>query len=704
MRVGDFSASVVVDGVELEEYGVTHAVPRGGNQTVTCWIASEEGKKFAIRWKCWSRIRKDACSGKVSVDGNPCRGTNILPGPLGRGDTAERSYISDDTTTREFLFSRLQLTDDDVYLDQPPSEKIGEIALVLQRGQLVKARRRHRKLDLPVDDKVHERSKKATAHRISFGEAVSRPASASQFKLMPGNLPPIIFVFKYRPLDVLQANGIAPPKMVPGVKSNDNDEIEILEGSYVAKRGVNIATGKLENKTKPLHSQHTSPSLNEDRKPKRIKMEASELQSRNLFASGESQNLAVALVGRLSHSLSHNVFALGAIAACVWTHQCHRELPVHYFLVMTHQSPQRILNQVVDVISFPPRGCRSLSLGLRLADSTPPQAGIMGPDLVAAMPHSGLIGDLDCNNTLLSTYLPMKLGDFSAWVVVDGIEVDEYDVTAVCSSANENKITCWITSEEGKAFTIKWKCWSAIREDDALGQVYVDGTYCEGKRIERGRLGLRGDTAEFSNVSESDTDSRELVFTALELTDDDAYLERPPPEELGTISVEIMLGRAVKWTGEPPKHIPPDNDKVHETLKKSRAHRIGLGKVVKTRTIMKGFVPHELPATIFMFKYRPLDVLQARGIVPQNVINRPIKCKGGDDATSEEDSHVVDEELKAKIRELEASYLKTRKDLKRLYAQQASSSNNPDTKRIKSEALRTPKRNIFAPGEIIDLT
>ncbi|KAG6819639.1 hypothetical protein H0H93_009944, partial [Arthromyces matolae] len=60
-----------------------------------------------------------------------------------------------------------------------------------------------------VDKKVHERSKKAMKHKISLGDEVKQPATQYQdFEIAC-----VIcrFIFKYRSLNILRADGIAPP-------------------------------------------------------------------------------------------------------------------------------------------------------------------------------------------------------------------------------------------------------------------------------------------------------------------------------------------------------------------------------------------------------------------------------------------------------------------------------------------------------------
>lgn len=43
--------------------------------------------------------------------------------------------------------------------------------------------------------------------------------------------------------------------------------------------------------------------------------------------------------------------------------------------------------------------------------------------------------------------MPLELGDFSAWIEVDGVELPQHGVEY---SQDEKTATCWIASEDGK--------------------------------------------------------------------------------------------------------------------------------------------------------------------------------------------------------------------------------------------------------------
>ncbi|KIK80736.1 hypothetical protein PAXRUDRAFT_833354 [Paxillus rubicundulus Ve08.2h10] len=286
MQLGDFSAHVVVDGKELEEYDVVIDSPTA----VTCFIASEEGKKFAIKWKCHTKIRRTIASGKVHVDGISCGRYSLGVGSL--GDTTVHSCALFGTTSRDLIFSRLQLSDDDDLLHKEVPKDLGDISLTIEHGKLVKLLRPNRKSELCIpDERFHEKCKKATVHRVSFGPERDRKQSHHRF--VANDDPQLVFVFKYRPLGVLQASGIAPKPDSVSFGShhelNVNEcEIDIRDGSYIADIkpvGLDGKIETLENELKRLRSLQAGTS--QDRKPKRVKTEEPRLEKRPSFTPGE---------------------------------------------------------------------------------------------------------------------------------------------------------------------------------------------------------------------------------------------------------------------------------------------------------------------------------------------------------------------------------------------------------------------------------
>jgi hypothetical protein len=279
------SAYVFIDGQELPEYNVNVSSTPTENR-ITCWIASEVGKKFGVKWtnaaeQSWG-IRA-----AVSVDGVRCTSQTVRPGWVG---TKERTYLYNASVTRDFMFSDIQLTDDDSMLGDPNSNDIGHIVLKVETGEYMKTQVvRHGRLrddTLRVrEGKVHERSKKSCAHRVVFGEEVprkvhhqpGRPSSHTSFK--PDKRPTTVFVFKYTRLDILQAMGIAPSTSINSSSEeviDYDDDIEIIDGPYeppslsLPSKDLKPRIQHLEVELQRLRAQLASE---EERKPPRVKLE-----------------------------------------------------------------------------------------------------------------------------------------------------------------------------------------------------------------------------------------------------------------------------------------------------------------------------------------------------------------------------------------------------------------------------------------------
>ncbi|EGN98742.1 hypothetical protein SERLA73DRAFT_181362 [Serpula lacrymans var. lacrymans S7.3] len=243
-----FEACVAVDDIQLEEYGVE--VFEEENK-VTCWIASEAGKQFAVKWQATvgdnsKHIQGKGVAGLVMLDGVKCGG-RLIPSVHGQRRvetiTADSVAISR-TSVRSFLFSHLSLTgmfhvllvyllttkyaDDEEYLHSAP-KGLGEIQLdfwdVLGSGECPMPDRDVR----TGEEKIHERSKKAMTHCVKFGEA--RP-SASQNVAMVKYLNPkpfATFVFKYRASGMLRANGIIPTRAGEKRPADEEPAVEIID-------------------------------------------------------------------------------------------------------------------------------------------------------------------------------------------------------------------------------------------------------------------------------------------------------------------------------------------------------------------------------------------------------------------------------------------------------------------------------------------
>lgn len=200
MQFLGYEAYVSIDGVELPAYEIK-ADETG--KTVTCWIASEAGKSFAINWKSlWPRTF-DIC-GDIFIDGESMSGQLHRKNAIFLASVNDR--ITSPTTSRPLIFAPIELTDDDRYLHSQTAKSLGDITLVLseaESGEEVAPKT----VELN-HDKVHERAKKAMVHRVKLGEEVPRTGKTIRVKRISTIA---TFTFKYRSIDVLRADGIAPP-------------------------------------------------------------------------------------------------------------------------------------------------------------------------------------------------------------------------------------------------------------------------------------------------------------------------------------------------------------------------------------------------------------------------------------------------------------------------------------------------------------
>ncbi|KAI3615208.1 hypothetical protein WG66_003675 [Moniliophthora roreri] len=147
--------------------------------------------------------------------------------------------------------------------------------------------------------------------------------------------------------------------------------------------------------------------------------------------------------------------------------------------------------------------------------------------------------------------------EFSAWVTIDGAPAEELGVEV---SKDSNMVTCWIQSEEGKAFEINAN--DNKRTTATTIDFYVDGkkipygkilhpqsrnkTPCKKKgfrispelvkRFEFGRLNITGVHKEFSHPP---------MLNGVKSLDDDDAVTGSASQEVGEIKVTVVRTRVV---------------------------------------------------------------------------------------------------------------------------------------------------------------
>ncbi|CCA72782.1 hypothetical protein PIIN_06720 [Serendipita indica DSM 11827] len=155
---------------------------------------------------------------------------------------------------------------------------------------------------------------------------------------------------------------------------------------------------------------------------------------------------------------------------------------------------------------------------------------------------------------------------------------------------------------------------------------------------------------------------RALLFSTITLTDDDKAAQSRANPDLGSLKV-------IKSTLE--------SSDVHEGKKTLGGHRIKIGEKVATHTCDVSaaveFIDKE-PFAVFLFRYRPEDILQAMGHIrtstDQSLLG--VKRNASEASESEDESGASDEEqeIAAKIAAL-SQRMKTLKKRKRVKVEES---------------------------------
>ncbi|KAJ3984247.1 hypothetical protein F5890DRAFT_1518235 [Lentinula detonsa] len=212
---------VFVDGVGLETHcaEASHSICTA---STSGWISSEAGKKFSVYWH--NAERDITLEAVVSIDGVECNRHVMLAAKdfPDRPDTVRVSYTrTSESTRRDFIFSVIKLTDDDEWLPLVDYTKFGVITLELWRLRVNRVVRQQLQHDcykpLILEPQVlHEQTKRSGIHHVRFGEEynVSRPTVDMVDGQKMDRVPYASFLFRYRPRDMLLAQGVIAPRSI----------------------------------------------------------------------------------------------------------------------------------------------------------------------------------------------------------------------------------------------------------------------------------------------------------------------------------------------------------------------------------------------------------------------------------------------------------------------------------------------------------
>ncbi|KAJ7340710.1 hypothetical protein DFH08DRAFT_875083 [Mycena albidolilacea] len=273
MQLGQFSAVITVEGAPVSEYAVEYSAD---GLEATCWIASENDKNFRIEMKNTDASHQCSVSGRTSVDGIDCGGRLLFHRDGARGSkstTGFRDSVATSANTRRPLaFSRQILTDDDEYLNTPISPDLGTIKVVFRLVKL-HAGGEARKVEKYEPRILHERSKKAIGHSVQFGPEYRIHVHEKRRTTVIRTLATL--VFRYRPLELLRAEGIAPPAEraapqeraatpsdVLDLTTDVDDETEDPEEAQIKKLQLQLDT--LKKKGKQVKREHSDVKMKKE--------------------------------------------------------------------------------------------------------------------------------------------------------------------------------------------------------------------------------------------------------------------------------------------------------------------------------------------------------------------------------------------------------------------------------------------------------
>ncbi|KAF7322068.1 hypothetical protein MKEN_00729900 [Mycena kentingensis (nom. inval.)] len=217
-----FSACLCIGGSPLPVYSAQNQVSKDGKTPiVSCWVVSQVGKQFSVIWRNTSTNYPHDTCGLIRMDGTSCGGkfmlnqflpgTTEIEGVCGKSGS-EAGGAGPIRTMQPFVFAKVAVSDDEALLECAASchNELGTIELTI----VPITRYFLSTIGTPslVPIKVHERSKGAVqvGQQVTLGKPRPMTREVDTYKADRSGPDIVKFVFRYRPLEILQAKGIVP--------------------------------------------------------------------------------------------------------------------------------------------------------------------------------------------------------------------------------------------------------------------------------------------------------------------------------------------------------------------------------------------------------------------------------------------------------------------------------------------------------------
>ncbi|KZV61135.1 hypothetical protein PENSPDRAFT_659107 [Peniophora sp. CONT] len=210
--------------------------------------------------------------------------------------------------------------------------------------------------------------------------------------------------------------------------------------------------------------------------------------------------------------------------------------------------------------------------------------------------------------------MPVTHRGYEVHIESDGKELPQFQVEVL----DERTVTCWIPSEAGKSFLMRYATVGKHPYETMSASLYADGRALSGHGgLDKGKSSLRSQSINGVGI-------RPFVFSDVVLAPGEEEEGAPAPllKDIGVIEVTFSSAtkksRRVKsggWFGATVE----DAMTLSERSKLVGINHVKLGDVVPTTLVepSHGWIPTGKPYAIFRFKHRPTNVLQAMGIMPR---------------------------------------------------------------------------------------
>ncbi|PPR01271.1 hypothetical protein CVT24_006034 [Panaeolus cyanescens] len=209
--------------------------------------------------------------------------------------------------------------------------------------------------------------------------------------------------------------------------------------------------------------------------------------------------------------------------------------------------------------------------------------------------------------------------NFSVWIEVEGRSLPEFKIKV---SKQEKVISCWVPSELNKPFEI------CVHDSQRTYSSAFD-VRLDGNDVSCGRVIVKSDeetkrpSTRVKGYRLTKRKMQPLYFSKCVLLDENTF-NPCVSGQMGQIEVEVEEVRLRKIKATPLEKlvIPPLflNERVHKGID----HGIQAGEVQKSDDPYPTFSTQRIRLIgTFIFKYRPLEVLRANGVLPRPLNLRP---------------------------------------------------------------------------------